>query len=86
MEMSLFQMAKIARLEVGNFGDCKRIDSNIFELRCFFGSGYRIYFGKNQGRVVILLCAGNKTSQVKDIKQAKRYWREYNEQKNKKSE
>ncbi len=40
-------LARLARLQVGNFGDCKRIGSNIFELICFFGSGYRIYFGKD---------------------------------------
>lgn len=38
--------ARLARLQVGNFGDCKQINRSLFELRCFFGSGYRIYFGK----------------------------------------
>lgn len=73
-------MTKIARLQVGNFGDCKQIDENIFELRCFFGPGYRIYFGQKQERIIILLYAGDKKSQTKDIKKAKQYWREYNEQ------
>jgi len=73
-------MIKIARLQVGNFGDCKQIDENIFELRCFFGPGYRIYFSQKQERTIILLCAGDKKSQTKDIKKAKQYWKEYNEQ------
>jgi putative addiction module killer protein len=41
-------LIRLTRLQVGNFGDCKRIDADIFELRCFFGPGYRIYFGKEK--------------------------------------
>lgn len=52
----------------------------VFELRLFFGSGYRIYFGKESKVVVIVLCAGDKKTQVKDIKKAKIFWEEYNEQ------
>ncbi len=36
-------LARLDRLKNGNFGDFKRIDNNLFELRFFFGSGLRIY-------------------------------------------
>ena len=49
----------------------------ISELRMFFGSGYRVYFGENGDDIVILLCGGDKSSQDKDIQQAKIYWQEY---------
>lgn len=78
-------LTRLARLQVGNFGDCKQIGANIFELRCFFGSGYRIYFGKEQERIIILLCGGDKNSQTKDIHKAEQYWSKYNEQKNRKN-
>jgi putative addiction module killer protein len=73
--------AKVARLQSGNFGDCKQIVDSIYELRCFFGSGYRVYFGKYREYVVVLLCGGDKSSQSKDIIKAKQYWSNYNEQK-----
>jgi len=76
---------RIARLQVGNFGDCKQVEHHIFELRCFFGSGYRIYFGKERSNIVILLCGGDKDSQKKDIRKATQYWDKHNEQKDKKS-
>jgi putative addiction module killer protein len=77
--------ARIARLQAGNFGDCKQIGTGIFELRCFFGSGYRIYFGKDRDHLIILLFGGDKSSQTNDIHKAEQYWSKYNEQKNKKS-
>ncbi len=67
---------RISRLEIGNFGDHKSIDDGVFELRFFFGSGYRVYFGLDNKTLVILLTGGNKSSQVRDIKKAKEYWME----------
>lgn len=72
---------RLNRVREGNFGDCKNLGNEIYELRFFFGSGYRIYFGKEKKTIVILLCGGDKTSQSNDIKKAKQYWRNYNEKK-----
>ncbi len=47
-----------------------------FELRFFFASGYRIYFGLDNKTLVILLTSCNKSSQARDIKKAKEYWME----------
>lgn len=69
--------AKLDRVELGNMGDCKAIGDKIFELRLHFGSGYRIYFGKIDNCVVLLLTAGDKSTQKKDIKKAKYYWEKY---------
>jgi putative addiction module killer protein len=70
-------LARIARLEQGNFGDCEPVGEGVSELRLFFGSGYRVYFGEDENNIVVLLCGGDKGRQHKDIKQAKSYWKEY---------
>jgi putative addiction module killer protein len=70
-------LARIARMEQGNYGDCEPVGEGICELRMFFGPGYRVYFGEDASNVVVLLCGGDKGSQNQDIKDAKAYWKEY---------
>ena len=70
-------LARLRRIEQGNYGDCKHLQDGIFELRLFFGSGYRIYFGEDGDTVVVLLCGGDKSSQDKDIQTAVMYWKDY---------
>jgi putative addiction module killer protein len=70
-------LARVSRLQQGNYGDCEPVGEGISELRMFFSPGYRVYFGENGDDIVILLCGGDKSSQDKDIQQAKIYWQEY---------
>jgi putative addiction module killer protein len=67
-------LARLFRLEQGNYGDCKPVGEGVRELRMFFGSGYRVYFGEHENDIVVLLCGGDKGSQDDDIQQAKVYW------------
>ena len=69
--------ARIARIEYGNFGDSKSVGLGIMELRLAFGSGYRIYYGVSQHKIIILLTGGDKSSQYSDIKTAQKYWNDY---------
>ncbi|MGR6648076.1 type II toxin-antitoxin system RelE/ParE family toxin [Avibacterium paragallinarum] len=62
---------RIKRLQLGNFGDVKPVGEGISELRITEGKGYRIYLKNQNGVVVILLCAGDKSIQSKDIEKAK---------------
>jgi putative addiction module killer protein len=62
--------ARIDRLRFGLFGDSKYLDEGVYELRIQHGPGYRIYYIQSEGKVVVLLCAGNKSTQPKDIKTA----------------
>lgn len=71
--------ARVARMKKGQFGDCKAIDRGLYELRLFFGPGYRVYFGEHKGKTVIILAGGDKSTQSKDIKRAKEYWKTYQE-------
>lgn len=45
-------------------------------MRLDFGLGYRVYYAKQGKTVVILLGGGEKSSQQKDIADAKRLWEE----------
>lgn len=59
------------RIAKGNFGDVKQIDTNLFELRFFFGSGYRVYYTVRNNKIILLLCGGDKSTQRRDIVRAK---------------
>ncbi len=69
--------ARIARLAVGNFGDCKPLRKGVCELRIDWGPGYRVYYAMADRRRVLLLCGGDKRKQVADIKRAVNYWEDY---------
>ena len=68
---------RLRRLEAGNFGDCHPVGEGVSELREHMGTGYRVYFGRHGQKVVILLCGGDKKSQERDIRQAKRFWADW---------
>ena len=70
-------LRRLRRIEQGNFGDCKSLHDDVYELRLFFGPGYRLYFGKDDNNIVVLLHGGGKDRQEEDIKLAKSYWKEY---------
>ena len=65
-------LARLVRLEAGNWGDAKHLKAGVSELRLDFGPGYRIYFTRLGTSIVILLCGGDKSSQAGDIQHAKR--------------
>ncbi|WP_092028862.1 type II toxin-antitoxin system RelE/ParE family toxin [Bradyrhizobium sp. OK095] len=64
--------SRLDRLAQGHAGDAEPVGDGISELRIHHGPGYRIYFQKRGSTIVVLLCGGDKSTQVKDIKAAKR--------------
>jgi putative addiction module killer protein len=48
----------LARMEQGNFSNVKGVGFGVFEYKIDLGPGYRIYFGKNGDRLVILIGGG----------------------------
>ncbi|MCX6594461.1 MAG: type II toxin-antitoxin system RelE/ParE family toxin [Acidobacteria bacterium] len=68
---------RLDRVRSGNLGDYKSVGKGVFELRVNWGPGYRVYFGRDGGRLVIVLAGGDKSSQSSDITLAQRYWMEY---------
>lgn len=63
---------RIERLAGGNPGDVKPVGEGVSELRVDYGPGYRVYFTKRGGELLILLAGGSKRSQAADIKTALR--------------
>ncbi len=67
----------IARMEDGNFSNVKSLGQGVSEYRLNFAAGYRIYFGKDGDKLVILLGGGTKKRQSRDIKAAQGHWKIY---------
>jgi putative addiction module killer protein len=63
--------ARIDRLAMGNPGDVKPIGDGLSEMRVDVGPGYRVYYMQRGKIVIVLLCGGDKSSQDRDIEQAK---------------
>src|SRR5258707_11022808 len=72
----------LARMEQGSFSKVKGVGSGVFECKIDFGPGYRIYFGKEGERLVILIGGGTKKRQQQDIATARECWAAYNGEKN----
>ena len=70
-------LARLGRIKNGLYGDVKGLEEGIFEIRIHFGPGYRIYFGKHNHQIILLLCASDKRRQNSAIQKAKRYWKDY---------
>ena len=62
--------ARIERAAMGNFGDWKTEDGEIRAMRIDYGPGYRLYYTIRGGRIIILLCGGDKRTQEADIRKA----------------
>ena len=71
--------SRLDRLAYGHAGDVEPIGNGISELKIHYGPGYRVYFCKAGDTIVILLCGGDKGSQARDIKTAKRLAGEWSE-------
>jgi len=71
--------ARVFRFETGNLGDHRAVGSGVWEARCDFGPGYRIYFAKPGTTILLLLLGGDKASQRTDIRNSQKYWSDYQE-------
>jgi putative addiction module killer protein len=67
----------LRRLEAGNFGAVKALQAGVFEVRMDFGPGYRIYYGQEGRKIIILLGGGSKRRQDADIAVAVERWKLY---------
>lgn len=68
---------RVTRAELGNLGNYRTVGRGVIELKVNFGPGYRVYVGLHGSDLVVLLCAGDKGSQDKDIGKAQEYWSDY---------
>lgn len=63
-------LLRLDRLQNGNFGDFKKLNEHLYELRFDFGAGYRIYYTIENETIILLISGGDKKSQTKDIERA----------------
>jgi putative addiction module killer protein len=64
-------------MRTGNFGNSRSIGQGVAELKIDAGPGYRIYYLRESGEIVILLCGGDKRSQTADMLRAQAYAGDY---------
>ncbi len=68
---------RLNRVSLGNLGDYASIGDGVFELRIFYGPGYRVYYSRELDNVILLLLGGTQGTQKRDIRIAKAYLDEY---------
>lgn len=64
--------ARLRLAEAGNLGDWAPAGGQVSELRVDFGPGYRLYFTRRGNLLIIMLAGGDKSSQKRDIKRARK--------------
>lgn len=73
-------MTAKAKLQNG-LGDIKPVGEGVCEIRIDWGPGYRVYFGQDGLKLVVLVAGGDKSTQEQDIRDAKAYWDDYKQRK-----
>jgi len=69
-------LVRIQKLEQDeHFGDCESVGEGIRELKINYAKGYRVYFKEKEGKIIILLIGGDKSTQQSDIEKAKEIWK-----------
>ena len=66
-------------MQRGSLGDVKKITDDLYEMREFFGPGWRMYYLQHAQEIIVMLGGGDKTSQSDDIKLAKKMAKELRE-------
>ena len=69
----LIRIQKLEQEE--HFGECEQVGDGIKELKINYAKGYRVYFKEKDGKIIVLLIGGDKSSQQSDIEKAKEIWK-----------
>lgn len=69
----LMRIQKLEQEE--HFGDCESVGSGIRELKIDYAKGYRVYFKQMDGKIIVLLIGGDKSTQKNNIEKAKEIWK-----------
>ncbi len=69
-------VARLRHVEAGNLGDWKPVGGDVSEMRVDVGPGYRLYFTRRGGILIVVLAGGDKSTQARDIKRAQRILKE----------
>jgi putative addiction module killer protein len=60
-------LVRLRKATLGNLGDVKPVGGGVFEMREFFGPGWRMYYVQRGAVVIVMLGGGDKASQQRDI-------------------
>jgi putative addiction module killer protein len=71
----------VIRMSHGNLSNVKSVGAGVLEYKLDFGPGYRIYFGRDGERLILLLGGGSKKRQPRDIQNATERWQDYKQRK-----
>ena len=64
---------RLDRVRLGNLGRYRSVGEDVYELKIDYGPGYRVYYGTEKRTIILLLLGGDKSTQRKDIAQAKKF-------------
>jgi len=67
---------RIRTMSLGTLGKTRSLDDGLFEAKIDYGPGYRMYFVNKGKKIIILLCGGDKSTQSRDIKNARKLAKE----------
>ena len=62
--------ARLRQAESGSLGDWQLVEGEVSEMRVHFGPGYRLYFVRRGRVIIVMLNAGDKSTQKHDIRRA----------------
>jgi putative addiction module killer protein len=62
---------RLERAQRGCLGDIKQLGGDLYEMREFFGCGWRMYYLQQGKTIILMLGGGSKKTQSADIKRAK---------------
>ena len=71
----------LAKIENGNMSNVQSVGQGVEEYRIHSGPGYRVYFGRDDEVLIVLLGGGTKRRQQADIEAARDLWRDYKDRK-----
>lgn len=69
---------RLRKAQLGNLGDVKPVGAGVYEMREFFGPGWRMYYVERSGALILMLGGGEKSHQAADIERAKALAKEWN--------
>jgi putative addiction module killer protein len=58
---------RLRKAELGNLGDVKPVGEGVWEMREFFGPGWRMYYIQQGAVLIVMLGGGDKSSQSADV-------------------
>ena len=61
---------RLRKASLGHLGDVKPVAQDVYEMREFFGPGWRMYYARRGDVLIVMLGGGTKSTQTRDIEKA----------------